>query len=354
MRLKLRGPLGTSSITIDSASSVGELLKIIREKTSLEKFEVKYGYPPKPLRLDLQEQSKKLSLLDENLDGEFLTISKIDSAAAPSIKSPISAPLGDSQKSSAGSFSFASTSQKATSQLQQNITKPLSLKRKKPKDMETDPPEIPMPSHGATLVLRVMQDDNSCLFRAFGSAFLGSLDSMTELRSLVAQVIQAEPDTYTEVVLDQKPDDYCRWIQTEDAWGGGIELSILSKHFNVEICSIDVQTLRVDRFNEGCDSRCILVYSGIHYDTIAQSLSEPPYKHATAPLEFDIKVFDSSDNEILEKAIEICRTLKGRHYFTDTANFSVQCNVCGKKFVGEMGAVEHASKTGHQDFGEAS
>lgn len=85
---------------------------------------------------------------------------------------------------------------------------------------------------------------------------------MTELRSIIAQNIQANPDTYSAVVLDQQPDDYCRWIQTEDAWGGAIELDILSKHFDVEISSIDVQTLRTDRFNEGRPERCILVYSG--------------------------------------------------------------------------------------------
>jgi ubiquitin thioesterase OTU1 len=87
-----------------------------------------------------------------------------------------------------------------------------------------------------------MPDDNSCLFRAFGTAVLPGDDlSMPELRSLVAAAIQAQPDIYTQVVLEQNPDDYCIWIQTEDAWGGAIELTILSQHFDIEICSIDVQ-----------------------------------------------------------------------------------------------------------------
>jgi ubiquitin thioesterase OTU1 len=87
-----------------------------------------------------------------------------------------------------------------------------------------------------------MPDDNSCLFRAFGTAVLPGDDlSMPELRSLVAAAIQAQPDIYPKVVLEQNPDDYCVWIQTEDAWGGAIELTILSQHFDIEICSIDVQ-----------------------------------------------------------------------------------------------------------------
>ena len=64
---------------------------------------------------------------------------------------------------------------------------------------------------------------------------------MPELRSLVASAIQQEPDVYSKVVLEQDPDDYCRWIKTDDAWGGAIEMGILAKHFEVEICSIDVQ-----------------------------------------------------------------------------------------------------------------
>ena len=127
-------------------------------------------------------------------------------------------------------------------------------------------------------------------------------------------------------------------------------MDILSRHFELEICSIDVQTCRVDRFNEGRDKRCILVYSGIHYDTIALS---PVEGEVFAPPEFDTKVFDATDEEVLEKAVELCRVLQGRHYFTDTAKFSIRCNTCGKTFTGERGATEHAKQTGHYDFGEA-
>jgi len=102
------------------------------------------------------------------------------------------------------------------------------------------------------LVLRVMPDDNSCLFRAFGTAVLPTGDdaSMPELRSLVASYIQADPETYSKVVLEQNPDDYCRWIQTPDAWGGFIEMGILSKHFEIEICSIDVQVIIYGSYEE--------------------------------------------------------------------------------------------------------
>lgn len=128
----------------------------------------------------------------------------------------------------------------------------------------------------------------------------------------------------------------------------------MSKHFDLEICSIDVQTLRADRFNEGRPLRCILVYSGIHYDTIALSPSDAPYNKAYAPPDFDTKMFDSADTVVLEGATELCRILQGKHYFTDTAKFSIRCNICGKVSVGEKGATEHAAQTGHYSFGEAA
>jgi ubiquitin thioesterase OTU1 len=200
----------------------------------------------------------------------------------------------------------------------------------------------------------VMPDDNSCLFRALSAAVLGhQIDGMTELRSVVAQTIQAQPDLYTEGMLEQKPEDYCRWIQNADSWGGGIELSILSQHFDVEICSINVQDLRVDRFNEGRPTRCVLVYSGIHYDVVAVT----PF--AGAEPEFDRKVLDvvrsegeETDGGFLEAARELCKVLQGRHYFTDTHGFAVKCNQCGQTGKGQKWAVQHARESGHGDFGE--
>ncbi|KAI9788613.1 MAG: ubiquitin-specific protease otu1 [Peltula sp. TS41687] len=334
MRLRLRGPTGSSTIHLTESDTVADLLRLITEKTSLQNFEIRRGYPPEPLALHTQDQTKPLSELDIRLDGEQLIIS----------------PKEDDRPTDSGQERVTPDER---SKLPPRKLPLLPLSRAPNKAVETDPPEIPVPDHGATLVLRIMPDDNSCLFRAFGTAFMRSLDSMTELRSLIAQNIQSQPETYSAAVLDQSPDEYCQWIQTEYSWGGFIELNILATHFGIEICSIDVQTLRIDRFNEGRPSRCILVYSGIHYDTIALSPSDPPHRHAYAPPDFDTTVFESDDQSILDRAVELCKVLQGKHYYTDTAGFNIRCNVCGGQFVGEKGATQHAKDTGHYDFGEA-
>lgn len=115
-----------------------------------------------------------------------------------------------------------------------------------------------------------------------------------------------------------------------------------------------LQSLRIDRFNEGRPTRCILVYSGIHYDTIVQSPSDPPYTKADNPAELDIRVWDSDDNEILIKAQDLCRKLQAQHYFTDTGGMPIKCGVCGWVGYGEGQASTHAQQTGHYDMAEVN
>ncbi|EYE96301.1 ubiquitin-specific protease OTU1 [Aspergillus ruber CBS 135680] len=334
MRIRVRGPEGQSTVILDDSATVDNLRTQITDKTGLTAFDVKYGYPNlKPLELEGYSGSQKVTEIGIKLNGEQLIVTRQEGAPQP-------APSGEDTTGTPAASS-------------RNPDRPLSLSRKSHEDVSDDPPEIPSPDHSGTFVLRIMPDDNSCLFRAIGSAIMGGMDTMNELRSIVAQTIQANSDMYSEAVLEKKPDDYCRWIQNEDSWGGGIELSILSKHFDIEICSIDVQTLRVDRFNEGPPTRCVLVYSGIHYDTIALSPSDAPFTHTYAPPDFDTKVFDAADPVVLGKSLEVCRVLQEKHYYTDTAGFRIRCNTCGGTFTGEKGATQHAAQTGHYDFGEA-
>lgn len=359
MRLRVRGPEGQSIVTIAATATVAELTSQVAKATSIEgELEIKYGYPPKPLPLGELDPSTTLSNIGLEIDGEQLIVSELyntSSKAKPeaserSSDGPEPVTADSSSHFTSSTFNSAAHATSNPGAQTTNTETPLSPSSK---SQNLEPPELALRSHASTVVLRVMPDDNSCMFRAFGSAFFGVMDNMTELRSVVAQNIQAQPEKYPAVVLDKQPDDYCRWIQTEDAWGGAIELDIFSRHFEIEICSIDVQTLRIDRFNEGRPTRCILVYSGIHYDVIALSPADPPYDHTFAPLEFDTKIFDAKDDVILERAVELCQILQGRHYFTDTAQFILRCNICKRTFTGEIGATEHAAQSGHYDFGES-
>ncbi|KAJ5738277.1 hypothetical protein N7493_001432 [Penicillium malachiteum] len=333
MRMRVRGPSGQSTVTLDESATVQDLRTKIAESTGLTSFDVKYGYPNlKPLALDQFESHQKIVDLEVNLNGEQLIVASREGAAQQN----------EPPKELA----------RATQQSWQQPSTTSTSRKSEPSP--DDPPEIASPEHNGHFVLRVMPDDNSCLFRAVGAAVMGEMDTMVELRSIVAGSIQSNPEEYSAAILGKKPDEYCRWIQNEDSWGGAIELKILSEYFNIEICSIDVQTLHMFQFNEGAPNRCIVVYSGIHYDVLALSPSNPFYAGANPLPDDDIKTFDAVDPVVLEKARELCQVLQSRHYYTDTAGFSVRCNTCGGTFTGEKGAAKHAAETGHYDFGEAS
>lgn len=301
------------TISIESSSSWQDLLGQISGKTGVSgDFDLKYGYPPKPFNTESISGATLLSDLPHNLNGEQLIVMPRE------VQNKLSSPTADSKPRPEAVKALPPKELTSPPQHKaDNVpSEPLGLARKKRVDVESDPPEVPVPQLEGVMVLRVMPDDNSCMFRALSSAVLGSaLDGMTELRSVVAQTIQANPELYTKGLLEKEPSAYCRWIQREDSWGGGIELSILSQHFNVEICSINVQDLRIDKFNEGQPTRCILVYSGIHYDVCAVT----PYSGAEP--EFDRKVFEvvrTGDEEMdggaLEASRELCKELQGRHY----------------------------------------
>ena len=329
IRIRLRAPNGQHTLSLDDNAAVSDLLSSISSATDLPLFELKWNFPPQPLDPALYGMSTLLKDTDLKLNGAQIIV--------------LAQATGDPSEQVQTQESEAANKQT------QSQSAPLSLQRKQ-KSALKDTHEVVVPSHSGTLVLRVMPDDNSCMFRAVGSAVLtDSLDAMTELRSLVAQAIQRDPEYYNEAILQRTPDEYCKWISYSDSWGGGIELSILSQEFDIEIASINVQDLRVDRFNEGKPRRCILVYSGIHYDTIALV----PHSTSTSDPENDIKIFDTNDDIILDAARQLCGELKKLHYFTDTQKFDIKCNTCGWKGAGERNAVQHASETGHTDFGEA-
>ena len=58
---------------------------------------------------------------------------------------------------------------------------------------------------------------------------------------MMADYIDQHADVYTEAVLGSPPSHYRHSIQDPDRWGGGIELSILSAIFDIQICTYDVQ-----------------------------------------------------------------------------------------------------------------
>lgn len=198
-----------------------------------------------------------------------------------------------------------------------------------------------------------MPDDNSCLFTAFGGALPRQLPA-PELRKMVAEYILAHPDEYNEAVLAMAPHEYARAIQGKDRWGGAIELAIFSDLFDVEICTFDVKGQSLLTFGENKDTRCLLVYSGIHYDRVALSPSEPPHTHSDLPPELDQTMWPTSDDEVLAMTRQLVAELNRMHYYTDPSEILLRCDAPGCDWMGsgERAGRQHAEQTGHTALSE--
>lgn len=154
--MRVRGPEGTSTITLPDDAKISDLVSEITLKTSLTNFDIKYGYPPKPLLLSQSEPSLPLSKLSVKLNGEQLTISSREerrSGGSPKSTSPSNSKTSsvpqvkDRQTAEAKSFSFSGMHGDAKNT--SNSAPPVSLSRKR--GIDGDVPEIPIPELQATL-----------------------------------------------------------------------------------------------------------------------------------------------------------------------------------------------------------
>lgn len=136
---------------------------------------------------------------------------------------------------------------------------------------------------------------------------------------------------YTAAVRrDSRPrDEYISTILKPSSWGGAIELSILAAHYATEIASVDVETGRIDYFTpppaRRSGSRCVLIYSGIHYD--AASVAPVP----DAPSDFHetiVPVAGEGDADpVLVAAGRLADVLRAKRAYTNTATFDLRCQV---------------------------
>ncbi|KAM3841171.1 ubiquitin thioesterase OTU1 isoform 1-T1 [Vipera latastei] len=199
------------------------------------------------------------------------------------------------------------------------------------------------------LARKVVPADNSCLFTSIYYVVEGGVyepGCAPEMRNLIAQIVASDLESYSEAVLGKNNQEYCDWIRREDTWGGAIEVSILSKFYQCEICVVDTQTVRIDRFGEdaGYAKRVLLIYDGIHYDPLERKIPNTDIPPQT--------IFSATDDVVLAQALELADEARRKRQFTDVNRFTLRCMVCQKGLTGQMEAREHAKETGHTNFGE--
>ena len=184
--------------------------------------------------------------------------------------------------------------------------------------------------------------DNSCLFNSINFAINQSITEPEIIRGIISSEILNNPIDYNEAILERPIEDYCDWILRGDSWGGGIEISILSKYFNVIIAVVDIQNITFEYFGDGFTEVIYLLYNNVHYDVF--------YKE-------DINgkitgLFDVNDEKSKNEIMEICKELKKHQKYLDIQIFSVKCMQCNFLMKGQNDVIEHTKKTGHTNFSQ--
>ncbi|KAH7825911.1 putative cysteine protease [Monocercomonoides exilis] len=251
-------------------------------------------------------------------------------------------------------------SQKAESSTREPTEQPKLPSSEQPKKVVKDWEQTRMvdgvavsgPYKGKRLLRRVMPNDNSCFFHAMHLIFreLGA-ESPYALREICSNMIMNNP-TELGQFLDKPPLEYCDWILKEMSWGGASELSLLSKHFNVEIDSIDVQTLQVMHFGEDLPNvthRCIVCYNGVHYDVFVMGEHKAETKLFD---DKDIALFPISDQVPLALALEKVEKLNKKGMYVDHKQMKMRCKACGREFTGDEEIILHMQVTMHTEYDE--
>lgn len=99
------------------------------------------------------------------------------------------------------------------------------------------------------------------------------------MRKIIAEAVGNDPLTYSEGFLGKSNEEYCRWIQLPDSWGGAIEVSVLSRFYGIEMDVVDTLNAIINRFGEDQDygQRVFLMFDGIHYEPLYLEHAEVKY-----------------------------------------------------------------------------
>eukprot|EP01102_Stenamoeba_stenopodia_P019993 TRINITY_DN7660_c0_g1_i1.p1 TRINITY_DN7660_c0_g1~~TRINITY_DN7660_c0_g1_i1.p1 ORF type:complete len:375 (+),score=82.46 TRINITY_DN7660_c0_g1_i1:167-1291(+) len=218
-----------------------------------------------------------------------------------------------------------------------------------PKAKAPEPVEVYFGDEDGLVVRRIVKADNSCLFTSLGYVLEGhSREKGLRLRKVVADAIKADPFEYSEAFLGKPNEEYVKWIQDKDSWGGAIEVSILADYYKTEIAVISIEDLKVYIYGEGkgYNQRVALIYDNIHYDPLALTFEK------NLPEEMDVTIFQPSDESVLAKARKLAEQLNKAAQFVNVSKFTLRCLVCQTGLVGQKEAVEHAKATSHTNFAE--
>ncbi|GAB1606733.1 ubiquitin thioesterase OTU1 [Argonauta hians] len=359
MRLQCKSRSGRHVLNgLTMKSTVASLKQLITKVTNIpcEHQKIFYGYPPK--HANLSDDNLQLSGCPFR-SGDLLIVedspgSNFKNSSSSSSSSNKASTSTDRDKNSAGSSSSHSNSSGSgggsgtiSSNGGGSGAVGIGGSGSNSKSCTVVPSSKSSRRSSGMLIRKIVPANNACLFTSINTVMnhgVVDLSSADHMRKLAARIVMNDPETYSTALLGQENSKYVDWLLKEDSWGGAIEISVLSKHYRVEIDVVDTQSGRIDRFGEDqkYDNRVLLIYDGIHYDPLILELDESTCE----------TVFSTDDDYVLQQALEIAAVAKANRQFTDVNKFTLRCLECRTELTGQLEAQQHAERTGHIRFGQ--
>ncbi|CCW63271.1 unnamed protein product [Phytomonas sp. EM1] len=159
---------------------------------------------------------------------------------------------------------------------------------------------VPPVHERAHFTRRICPSDNSCLFHA--CAYILHDKSRSDgpiLRQKCVEFVISHPEIFSKEVLGEDPYEYAAWLSRPGSWGGAVELEILSRIYETEIFALDLESSAVRKFGTGNNYsvRGFVVYTGAHYDCIAMN----PMFNSSLEMN-DQVLFNTRNDNVVERA----------------------------------------------------
>ncbi|CAG8503685.1 4648_t:CDS:10 [Diversispora eburnea] len=302
MKLKVRVKDKSHNITdLDENSKILDLKKTIQTFTGVPPSlqELKVGYPPRVCNAGDHETLTSAGIQN----GEVIIFTELSEVVKPSKINP---PTTNPPTTNPPTINPPKINPPT-------INPPTTNKPKKSDNYNLPKNEIiSVPVNDGFVILREMEDDNSCLFRAIER----SKNEVQRLRQIIIDTIKNDPTTYSDVFLGRPRNEYCSWIAQKNSWGGAIVWMLKPEE------SIDLA--KENTIN------AYMLYTD--YDSIAYA----PLLDASP--EFDQTIFSPSDETFLTAVLEIANKMRQLHKYTYTTDFTIRCDQCKKGLRGEKEA----------------
>ncbi|CAI4060699.1 hypothetical protein N7582_001685 [Saccharomyces uvarum] len=300
MKLRVTGPGINQVITLKQDATVNDLI----EHVGIDVKTLRFGYPPQRINLQEEDADLKQTQLDELgiNSGERITLE--------------------------------------TSQTNDSF----SMSPPKPKQKRVlKSTEMSIGGSGENVLsVHPVPDDNSCLFHAIAYCIFKQ-DNVRALREMVSKEVLSNPVKFSDAILDKPNREYAQWILKMESWGGAIEIGIISDTLAVAIYVVDIDAVKIEKFNEDkFDNYILVLFNGIHYDSLTKNEFKTVFDKENQP----------ESDDVLTAALQLASNLKQTGYSFNTHKAQIKCNTCQMTFVGEREVARHAESTGHVDFGQ--